>query len=594
MTVDVGYGRARYGLRMEQAGELGSDALVGHIVAGRYRVDRVLAEGGMGLVVAATHLHLDQPVALKLPRGEIVNNSEALARFTREARAAAQLKSEHVARVLDAGVSADGSPYMVMEYLEGHSLAQLLEMQGRLDVESATEYAIQVCEGLAEAHARGIVHRDVKPDNLFLVERAPGRQIVKLIDFGISKISFAEKGNLETSMIMGSPCYMSPEQLRSTATVDHRTDLWSLGATLFELLAGKGPFDGSQPLADLFVSILERPAPNLRELCPEIPEALSATIARCLERNREVRLQTAAEVAMALLPFAPARARDTAERAASMPTILRRSRVAAERTARVVDEAPVSDGEPTPPAPDETSSPAASLALVLAPPEMRAEDASAPAVTAPPPATPPLRRSVWRSVVLGSPVTTIAAGGIAIVLALALVARPRSPDARLANVAMAAVASPAAAAEGQVLQDPQRTSELFVRASPATAKVTIDGVAVSGNPFRARYPRSEIHVVGATAAGYEAKSEQVSLVNDVLLDVSLDPRAVTTTRTSWPVAIVHPRHAVTAPASEPLAGAVAGGTGSIPTTSTSALEVDPTGGHAILHPIESSNPYGTP
>jgi len=310
MTVDVGSGRARNGCLMEQTGESGSDALVGQVIAGRYRVDRVLAEGGMGLVVAATHLHLDQPVALKLPRGEIVNNIEALARFTREARAAAQLKSEHVARVLDAGVTLDGSPYMVMEYLEGHSLAQLLEMQGRLDVESATEYAIQVCEGLAEAHARGIVHRDVKPDNLFLVERAPGRQIVKLIDFGISKISFAEKGNLETSMIMGSPCYMSPEQLRSTATVDHRTDLWSLGATLYELLAGRGPFDGSQPLADLFVSILERPAPSLREVCPDIPEALSATIARCLERNREVRLQTAAELAMALLPFAPARARD--------------------------------------------------------------------------------------------------------------------------------------------------------------------------------------------------------------------------------------------------------------------------------------------
>ncbi len=585
---------------MEQPGELGSDALVGQLIAGKYRVDRVLAEGGMGLVVAATHLHLDQPVALKLPRGEIITNSEALcARFTREARAAAQLKSEHVARVLDAGVTTDGSPYMVMEYLEGHSLAQLLEMNGRLDVESATEYAIQVCEGLAEAHARGIVHRDVKPDNLFLVERAPGRQIVKLIDFGISKISFAGKGNLETSMIMGSPCYMSPEQLRSTATVDHRTDLWSLGATLYELLAGKGPFDGTQPLADLFVSILERPAPNLREACPEIPEALSATIARCLERNREVRLQTAAELAMALLPFAPARARDTAERAASMPTILRRSRVAAERTARVVDEVPIPDADPTQPASDVTPSPVAPVSMAPTAPETRVEETSAPGVgmTAPPPAASRAAASAWRSMVFGSPVTTMAAGGIAVVLAVALLARPHVQGAPQAAAAIAVAAPPSVpvAPGGQSPPDVQRTSELFVRASPVSAKVTVDGVPVSGNPFRGRYPKSEVHVVGATAAGYEPKSEQVSLANDVLIDVSLDPRAMTTTtRTSWPVAIVHPRRAA-APASgsdSPTAGAVA--VGSTPAPSAPVLEVDPTGGHAILHPIESSNPYGNP
>ena len=136
---------------MEQADGSMSHGLVGQVIVGKFRIDRILAEGGMGLVAAATHLHLDQPVALKLPRGEICTNPEALARFTREAKAAAQMKSEHVARVLDAGVAEDGSPYMVMEYLEGHSLAKLLEMTGRLSVESAAEYGIQVCEGLAEA-----------------------------------------------------------------------------------------------------------------------------------------------------------------------------------------------------------------------------------------------------------------------------------------------------------------------------------------------------------------------------------------------------------------------------------------------------------
>ncbi len=564
----------------------------------------------MGLVVAATHLHLDQPVALKLPRGEIIANADALARFTREAKAAAQLKSEYVARVLDAGVAEDGSPYMVMEYLEGHSLAQLLELHGRLEIESAAEYAIQVCEGLAEAHGRGIVHRDVKPDNLFLVERAPGWQIVKLLDFGISKISFAEKGNLKTSIIMGSPCYMSPEQLRSTATVDLRTDLWSLGATLYELLAGACPFDGAQPLADLFVSILERPAQALRERRPEIPEALAATVARLLEKDRDARFQNAGDVATALIPFAPPRARDTAERAASMPAILRRSRAAAERTSPAVDEAPISDGAPLDSGWDDVASPvsivptvaetpAAPEAQVLAAepvPEARNADSSAPAITAPPPSATPssgVVAKVWRSA-RRLPSTTLAAGGIAVLLAVALVTRPPRQGAPHALVALpAALAAPAppGALERLPPAESQPMSELFVRASPASAKLSIDGVPVPGNPFRGRYSRSEVHVVGATAAGYEAKYEPVSLANDVFVDVSLQPHTMAT-RSSSPAPIARPHRAAPTSGSEPTAGAAAAG--SSQATPAPALEVDPSGGHAVLHPIESNNPYGAP
>ena len=593
---------------MQQAAEPVSHALVGQVIAGKFRIDRVLAEGGMGLVVAATHLHLDQPVALKLPRGEIIANADALARFTREAKAAAQLKSEYVARVLDAGVAEDGSPYMVMEYLEGHSLAQLLELHGRLEIESAAEYAIQVCEGLAEAHGRGIIHRDVKPDNLFLVERAPGWQIVKLLDFGISKISFAEKGNLKTSIIMGSPCYMSPEQLRSTATVDLRTDLWSLGATLYELLAGVGPFDGAQPLADLFVSILERPAQALRELRPEIPEALAATVARLLEKDRDARFQSAGDVATALLPFAPARARDTAERAASMPAILRRSRAQAERTVPAVDEAPISDGAPLDSGWDDVAPQVSSVVTVpeagLAPkaqvvpeplPEPRSTDPSAPAVTAPPPS--PTSESgvaakAWRSA-RRLPSTTLAAGGIAILLAVALVTRaPRQGPSHALVALPAALASPAqvGAPERLPASETAPMSELFVRASPASAKVSIDGVPVLGNPFRGRYARSEVHVVGATAAGYEAKYEPVSLANDVFMDVSLQPHTVAT-RSSSPAPITRPHRAAPSAGSEATAGVA---TVSSQVAPAPALEVDPTGGHPVLHPIESNNPYGAP
>ena len=414
---------------------------------------------------------------------------------------------------------------------------------------------------------------------------------------------------------MGSPCYMSPEQLRSTATVDHRTDLWSLGATLYELLAGVGPFDGSQPLADLFVSILERPAQALRELRPEVPEALAAIVARCLEKNRDARFQSAGEVAMELLPFAPPRARVAAERAASMPDILRRSRAGAERTALAVEaatawegdgpESLVDDGWDSVSGPsrevtlDEGSPqipPVASDPVAQEPPEPRAEQTSAPAVTAPPPSVKrSFAASAWRSSVLGLPSTTIATGGAAVLLAAALVLRPHAPSGPKVPAAMTATAvaaSLAPAPDGQRAAEAQPTSELFVRASPASAKLTIDGAPVSGNPFHARFPKNEVHIVGVAATGYEAKYEPVSLGNDVFIDVSLNPRPTMATRSSSPAAVARPRRVTpSAPQPEAIPTAVAA---SSPAALAPAIEVDPAGGHTVLHPIEATNPYGAP
>lgn len=291
---------------------------VGSVVAGKFRIERVLAEGGMGVIFAATHLQLDQPVAMKFLRREVGATADTLARFDREAKAAAQLKSEHVARVLDVGVAEDGTPYIVMEYLEGLNLNEVLEIMGSMEVSSVAEYGIQTCEGLAEAHARGIVHRDIKPDNLFLVERSGGWRTIKILDFGISKFGLPSAQNIATGIIMGSPCYMSPEQLRSTATVDHRTDIWSLGATLYELLTGKAAFDPALSLPELVEAILHQPSTPVRDLRPEVPASLAAVVDRCLAKDREGRFRSAAELAKALLPFAPARASGLAERAASM------------------------------------------------------------------------------------------------------------------------------------------------------------------------------------------------------------------------------------------------------------------------------------
>ncbi|HLK37887.1 MAG TPA: serine/threonine-protein kinase, partial [Polyangiaceae bacterium] len=292
---------------------------IGQVISAKFRIERVLGEGGMGVVVAATHLQLDEAVALKFLRGHSHSDPESLARFMREARAAAKLKSEHVARVLDVDVTEDGLPYIVMEYLEGQDLARTLLAEGRLPVETAAEYAIQACEGLAEAHARGIVHRDIKPENLFLVDRAQGWRLVKILDFGVSKFAVSrDVANVTTRNMMGSPCYMSPEQLLSSATVDHRTDLWSLGATLFELVSGKTAYDTKSALPVIVGTILGREPPRLDHALPGVPPELAAVVARCMSKDVDKRFANAAELAVSLLPFAPKRARLAVERAVAV------------------------------------------------------------------------------------------------------------------------------------------------------------------------------------------------------------------------------------------------------------------------------------
>src|SRR6188768_2962187 len=201
----------------------------GHVLAGKYRIERVLGQGGMGVVVAATHLQLGERVALKFLLPQAIHNPEAVERFAREARAAVKIKSEHVARVSDVGLLESGAPYMVMEYLEGYDLSTWLQQRGPLPVEQAVEFILQACEAIAEAHALGIVHRDLKPANLFVIQRADGVLSVKVLDFGISKATgLIGSGDMTTtSAVMGSPYYMSPEQMGSTKDTDTRADIWA-------------------------------------------------------------------------------------------------------------------------------------------------------------------------------------------------------------------------------------------------------------------------------------------------------------------------------------------------------------------------------
>ena len=294
----------------------------GQIVAGKFRIERIIGEGGMGVVAEATHLHLDQHVALKFLRREVMRMPEVVARFNAEARAVVKLKSEHVARVSDVGKTDDGIPFMVMELLDGTDLGQLVDESGPLLVSEAVDYIIQACEGVGEAHARGIVHRDLKPENLFLVKRGDWG-IVKVLDFGISKAvlvgpTSVDLSSSQTTSIMGSPYYMSPEQLRSTKSVDHRTDVWSLGVVLFELLTGRTIFDETKEFTELVAEILEMRHRSLTVFRARVPSALEDVIDKCLEKDRTRRYQNVAELAVALLPFAPRRARVTVERTTSI------------------------------------------------------------------------------------------------------------------------------------------------------------------------------------------------------------------------------------------------------------------------------------
>ncbi|HEX7601864.1 MAG TPA: serine/threonine-protein kinase, partial [Polyangiaceae bacterium] len=235
-----------------------SPVAMGDVLAGKYRVERVLGRGGMGVVVAATHLHLDQRVAIKFLLPDALSHADVVSRFAREAKAASKVTSEHVAKVIDVGTLDSGAPYMVMEYLEGHDLAAELEAKGRLPVEEAVSHVLQALEALAEAHKAGIVHRDLKPANLFLANRPDKTSIIKVLDFGISKLPQAGGAVTHTAAIMGSPLYMSPEQLMSSKSVDARSDVWSIGIVLYESLSGSPPYR-ADTMPEIVALILQAP-----------------------------------------------------------------------------------------------------------------------------------------------------------------------------------------------------------------------------------------------------------------------------------------------------------------------------------------------
>jgi len=290
----------------------------GDVLAAKYRIEKVIGVGGMGVVVSAMHLELDQRVALKFLLPHAATNEELVGRFVREARASVKLKGTHVAKVLDVGRMDDGRAYIVMEYLEGRDLGAELKAGGdQFPIEDAVSWMLQACEGLAEAHALGIVHRDLKPGNLFLTRSADGRALVKVLDFGISKSINPNSSDMlsltKTEMLLGSPLYMAPEQMRSSKYVDERSDIWALGAIAYELLTRRVPFE-AETLLDLCFKVAQEGCPPVHELRPEVPVALSDVVMRCLEKDPEVRWDDIGALATALEAFAAPADRGSAAR----------------------------------------------------------------------------------------------------------------------------------------------------------------------------------------------------------------------------------------------------------------------------------------
>ena len=281
----------------EDAADNRDDELVGRAI-GKYTLARVIGRGGMGIVYEAVNTAIGKRVAIKLVSAELSKNKDAVKRFHREAQAASAVESAHIVDIFDAGVADDGVPYIVMELLRGEDLGHRIKRLGRLELEDALHVTVQILRGLARAHAAGIVHRDLKPDNVFLVDRDDDAAFVKILDFGISKVSRQGETPVQTltkqGTVLGTPFYMAPEQAQGLPDTDGRADLWSTGAILYECLTGRAPHTGAS-YEQVIVNICSKDAADVRAHNPGVPEPIAKVIAKALARERDDRFAAARE-----------------------------------------------------------------------------------------------------------------------------------------------------------------------------------------------------------------------------------------------------------------------------------------------------------
>ncbi len=291
----------------------------GDILLGKYRVEDVIGIGGMGRVVRATHLYLHQPVAIKILLPVLAESTPTVERFLREAQSTVKLRNEHIARVMDVGTMPDGVPFMVMEFLDGFDLNQILRHHGPQLAQPVVDLVLQACEGISEAHALGIIHRDIKPSNFFITRRADGSNLLKILDFGISKTPAGVSELTGTQTVVGTPTYMAPEQMRTARSTDPRSDIWSMGVVMYQMLVGRPPFE-AETYAELVLKVgTEPPTPMFGV---QLPAGLDAIVMRCLEKDPNNRIQNVGDLARMLAPYAsdPLSAQQSAERATRILT----------------------------------------------------------------------------------------------------------------------------------------------------------------------------------------------------------------------------------------------------------------------------------
>ena len=488
----------------------GEDPLVGTLVAERYRVERRLGQGGMGTVYVAEHLGIGKRVALKCLNPEYSANTMVVERFLREARLATAAGNEHIVDVTDIGKLPDGAPFIVMELLEGRELGDALEQDGPFVIGRAVRILRQACDALAAAHDKGIVHRDLKPDNLFLSRRKREPEFVKVLDFGISKLT--ESGKVQkltgTGMTLGTPHYMSPEQAQGLPSVDHRTDVYALGVILYELLVGELPFD-EDTFPMLVVAIVTRDAPSVRVRRKDVPFELDAVVLRCLAKDPELRPQSVTELGELLAPFENLEAKPELLAALGDRATMRPGSGGVEQATQA--------GKRTPSAAQTGELVGPEASTVDAMPARALTESTQPAL---PPLAP--RGAMF---VLGLGLALAGAGGI--VWAVRGSARSEVVDVRPdAGVATATVD---AASERVVDAGAPNVaaSELRFRilAAPGDAKIFLDDVEFP-NPLDVRRVRREVPVrVRIEREGYETIEELVVLDRDVELVRTLEAAA---------------------------------------------------------------------
>ena len=462
---------------------------VGELIGGKYVVECIIGMGGVGIVLRARHRELDELVAVKLLLPEVQHRDDIVRRFAREAKAAVRIKSEYAARVFDVGVAPGRGPYLVMEHLAGRDLGTVLVESGPVPVKRAVEYVMQAAEALAVAHACGIVHRDVKPENLFLARRADGSEIVKVLDFGISKAALTgsvfggDAQPLKTQDLMGTPLYMSPKQIRCTATVDHRTDIWSLGVVLYELITGVMPFHGDA-VTEICARVLEASPPPLASHLRDVPDGLQAVLDRCFQKDPAKRFQNVAELAISLLPFAPALARVLAERTS---TIMRAAG----------HEVPVSmrfnsSGPPPPSLGSVSTLPIPSAPAV--PSFSHAPERPSQLSMTNPEALDAIARDArsTRRVVLGASIVVLALAGGAAAYVL-----------KMSRAVPAAAAAPAAAPA-------IATRAVALESDPAGARVALEGRLLGETPLTVQLPVGS-HAVEVAKAGFSPETLSVTV-----------------------------------------------------------------------------------